>query len=121
MPATTDRRLLKREVAELLGVTPARVSQLVRDGHLRPEADGRILESEVDRCRRCEPIRWQMPCLKSGRRSAAKEQALADARRWVAVEVALNGYWSLSAAQWQEVAQRLFPAMKAAGLRLPTD
>jgi len=123
MPTTTtaNRLLRKCDCADALGVSRARISQLIRDGHLHPEPDGRVLESELDRCRRCEPINWQAKFMKSGRRSAATEQARSHARRWVAVEAQLQDYWPLSAGQWQEVAQQLFAAMKAAGLRLPTD
>ena len=64
--------MLKRDAAALLGVSPARVSQLIRDGHLRPEPDGSVTPAEVDRCRRCEPINWQMACARSGRRPAAR-------------------------------------------------
>jgi len=68
----TATAMLKKDAAAVLGVTPARVSQLIRDGHLHPEPDGSVTAAEVDRCRRQEPISWQMPCLKSGRRPAAR-------------------------------------------------
>lgn len=63
--------MLKKEAAALLGVTPARVSQLIAKGHLHPEPDGTISAAEVDRCRRREPINWQPPYMRSGRRPAS--------------------------------------------------
>ena len=115
-PSSTDRRLRKCDCAVALGVSRPRISQLIRDGHLHPEPDGMVLESELDRCRRCEPINWQPPFMKSGRRSPAAEQERRDARRWLQVELQLQPYWGLSAGQWREVAGRLHEAMKAAGL-----
>ena len=56
-----DTGLLQREVAELLGVSRPRVAQLVKAGHLRRNAAGRIDPAEVERCRRKEPIAWQNP------------------------------------------------------------
>ena len=53
--------LLQREVAELLGVSRPRVAQLVKAGHLRRNAAGRIDPAEVERCRRKEPIAWANP------------------------------------------------------------
>jgi transcriptional regulator with XRE-family HTH domain len=53
--------LLQREVAELLGVSRPRVAQLVKAGHLRRNAAGRIDAAEVERCRRKEPIAWANP------------------------------------------------------------
>jgi hypothetical protein len=56
-----DTGLLQREVAELLGVSRPRVAQLVKAGHLRRNAAGRIDPAEVERCRRKEPIAWANP------------------------------------------------------------
>jgi DNA-binding transcriptional regulator YdaS (Cro superfamily) len=71
--STTSRSaMLKKDAAAMLGVSPSRVSQLIRHGHLRPEPDGTITPEEVERCRRQEPIGWQPPYLKSGRRPAAR-------------------------------------------------
>ena len=71
--STTSRSaMLKKDAASLLGVSPSRVSQLIRHGHLRPEPDGTITAAEVERCRRQEPIGWQPPYLRSGRRPAAR-------------------------------------------------
>jgi transcriptional regulator with XRE-family HTH domain len=53
--------LLQREVAKLLGVSRPRVAQLVKAGHLRRNAAGRIDPAEVERCRRKEPIAWANP------------------------------------------------------------
>ena len=53
--------LLQREVAELLGVSRPRVAQLLKAGHLRRNAAGRIDPAEVERCRRQEAIAWQHP------------------------------------------------------------
>ena len=53
--------LLQREVAELLGVSRPRVAQLLKAGHLRRNASGKIDAAEVERCRRKEPIAWQNP------------------------------------------------------------
>ena len=53
--------LLQREVAELLGVSRPRVAQLLKAGHLRRNAAGKIDPAEVERCRRKEPIAWQHP------------------------------------------------------------
>ena len=63
--------MLKKEAAALLGVSPARVSQLIAKGHLHPEPDGSISPTEVERCRRREPINWQPPYIRSGRRPAS--------------------------------------------------
>jgi hypothetical protein len=56
-----DTGLLQREVAELLGVSRPRVAQLLKAGHLRRNAAGRIDPAEVERCKRREPIAWQNP------------------------------------------------------------
>ena len=53
--------LLQREVAELLGVSRPRVAQLLKSGHLRRNASGRIDPAEVERCKRQEPIAWAHP------------------------------------------------------------
>lgn len=65
--------MLKKAAAMLLGVSPARVSQLIRDGHLHPEEDGNLTYEEVERCRCQEPIAWQMACARSGRRPAQRK------------------------------------------------
>ena len=53
--------LLQREVAELLGVSRPRVAQLLKAGHLRRNASGKIDPAEVERCKRQEAIAWQHP------------------------------------------------------------
>ena len=77
--------MLKRQAAELLGVTPARVSQLIRDGYLKPSPDGSITAAAVEHCRRHAPIAWQVSGLKSGRRSAAQAERERLDRLWYAV------------------------------------
>jgi hypothetical protein len=90
--------MLKREAAEMLGITPARVSQLIRDKHLRPDPDGSISVGEVERCRRESAINWQSPGMKSGRKSAAQHERERRDRLWYAVASKLrgNGYSSWS-------------------------
>jgi hypothetical protein len=56
-----DTGLLQREVAELLGVSRPRVAQLVKAGHLRRNAAGRIDPAEVERCRQKAAVAWQNP------------------------------------------------------------
>ena len=53
--------LLQREVALILGVSRPRVAQLLKAGHLRRNAAGKIDPAEVERCRRQEAIAWQHP------------------------------------------------------------
>jgi excisionase family DNA binding protein len=61
--------VLKKQAAELLGVSPQRISQLIRDGHLRPERDGSITREEVERCRQKAAVAWRPPYMdKGGRR-----------------------------------------------------
>jgi hypothetical protein len=49
-----------------------RMSQPVRDGHLKPSADDSINAKAVENCRRHAPVAWQVSALKSGRKSAAQ-------------------------------------------------
>ena len=86
--------MLKRQAAELLGVTPARVSQLIRDGYLRPSPDGTITAEAVEHCRRHAPIAWQVSGLKSGRKSAAQHERERLDRLWYAVasKMVARGY-----------------------------
>lgn len=83
--------MLKRQAAELLGVTPARVSQLIRDGYLKPSPDGSITAAAVEHCRRHAPIAWQVSGLKSGRKSAAQAERERLNRLWYAVASKLRG------------------------------
>jgi hypothetical protein len=100
--------MLKSKAAEMLGITPARVSQLIKAGHLRPQADGSITVGEVERCRREAPVSWQSAGMKSGRKSAAQHERERRDSLWYAVSSKLRGrgYSSWSYAQvrqtWQD-------------------
>ena len=90
--------MLKKQAAELLGISPARVSQLIRDKHLTPEPDGSISPEAVEHCRRHAPIAWQVPGGKSGRKSHAQlERERLDAC-WRSVAAKLR---SLGYPEWQ--------------------
>jgi hypothetical protein len=88
--------MLKRQAAELLRVSPARVSQLIRDGHLKPSPDGSITAAAVEHCRQHAPVAWQVPSAKSGRKSAAQVERERIDRLWwlVAAKMAGKGYQS---------------------------
>ncbi len=60
--------MLKREAAALLGVSPQRISQLIRDGHLRQEPDGMITREEVERCRQKAAVAWRPSYMDRGGR-----------------------------------------------------
>jgi hypothetical protein len=100
--------MLKSKAAEMLGVSPARVSQLIRDGHLHPQADGTITAAEVERCRRDAPVSWQSTGMKSGRKSAAQHERERKDLLWYNIGVKLRGrgYQSWTSAQirqaWQD-------------------
>jgi len=83
--------MLKRQAAEMLGVTPARVSQLIRDGYLVPERDGSVTVAEVERCKRNAPVAWQSQSMKSGRKSAAQHERERRDSLWYAVASKLRG------------------------------
>ena len=83
--------MLKRQAAELLGVSPARVSQLIRDGYLKPSPDGSITAAAVEHCRRHAPVAWQVPGMKSGRKSAAQAEGERRDRLWRAVASKMAG------------------------------
>jgi hypothetical protein len=83
--------MLKRQAAELLGVSPARVSQLIRDGYLKPSPDGSITAAAVEHCRRHAPVAWQIPGAKSGRKSAAQAELERKDRLWRAVAAKMVG------------------------------
>ena len=88
--------MLKTQAAARLGVTKARVSQLIRDGHLRPDDQGLITAQELQRFKREAPIKFQHPGCRSGRRSAAQRQAEAEAAAWSRVAFDLHGLgWKL--------------------------
>jgi hypothetical protein len=84
--------MLKKEAAALLNVTPARVSQLIKSGDLRPEPDGSVTAFEVERVRRSLP--WQPDGFKSGRKSAAQYEQERQERLWylVAQKLRALGY-----------------------------
>jgi hypothetical protein len=100
--------MLKVKAAEMLGISPARVSQLIKAGHLRPEPDGSISVAEVERCKRQAPVHWQSAGMKSGRKSAATHERERRDSLWYAVAMRLRGrgYSSWSSAQirqaWQD-------------------
>jgi hypothetical protein len=90
--------LLQREAAALLGVSRPRVAQLVKAGHLRRNAAGRIDPAEVERCRRQEPIAWanppalppQAPAAAPAHRDDRELQRLQDReQRWISASTEL--------------------------------
>jgi hypothetical protein len=83
--------MLKKQAAQMLGITPARISQLIRDKHLRPEPDGSITVGEVERCRRHAPVAWQSAAMRSGRKSAAQHERERKDSLWYAVASKLRG------------------------------
>jgi len=99
--------MLKVKAAEMLGVSPARVSQLIKAGQLRPEPDGSVSAAEVARCRRESAIHWQSPGMKSGRKSAAQRERERKILLWYNVGVKLRGrgYSGWSSAQIRETWQ----------------
>jgi hypothetical protein len=100
--------MLKKQAAEALGISPARVSQLIRDGHLHPQADGTITVAEVERCKREAPVHWQSAGMRSGRKSAAQLERERKDLLWYNIGVKLRGrgYNSWTYAQirgaWQD-------------------
>ena len=86
--------MLKRQAAESLGVSPARVSQLIRDGYLKPSPDGSITAAAVEHCRQHAPVAWQPAGIRSGRRSAAQAERERLDRLWYAVasKMVARGY-----------------------------
>jgi hypothetical protein len=99
--------MLKVKAAEMLGVSPARVSQLIKNGHLHPQADGSITVSEIERCRREAPVSWQSAGMKSGRKSAAQHERERKDLLWYNIGVKLRGrgYPSWTSAQIREAFQ----------------
>ena len=65
-PADPDL-LRKCDAAVVLGVSRSRITQLIRNGHLRPRPDGLVTAAEVDRCRRQE-VAWQPDYMKTNYR-----------------------------------------------------
>jgi hypothetical protein len=99
--------MLKKQAAEALGISPARVSQLIKAGQLRPEPDGSVTVAEVERCRRESAIHWQSAGLRSGRRSAAQLERERKDLLWYNIGVKLRGrgYNSWTYAQIREAWQ----------------
>ena len=118
MGQSANGRLLKKDAATLLGVTPARISQLIRDGYLRPDPDGLITPEEVARCKREAPVAWQLPGYKSGRPSDAELRERSTWRGWAQVEgqLARDG-WTLRSDQ----ARELWPLFRSAVARWAPD
>lgn len=83
--------MLKRQAAELLGVSAARVSQLIANGHLKRSPDGSITAAAVEHCRQHAPVAWQVPSAKSGRKSAAQAERERRDRLWHAVASKMAG------------------------------
>jgi len=86
--------VLNKEAVELLGVSPARVSQLICDGYLTPEPDGSVTASAGEHCRRHPPSAWQSAGVRSGRRSAAQAERDRLDQLWyiVASKMAAAGF-----------------------------
>ena len=99
--------MLKKQAAEALGISPARVSQLIKAGQLRPEPDGSVTAAEVERCRREASVSWQTAGVKSGRKSAATHERERKDLLWYNIGVKLRGrgYNSWTNAQIRETWQ----------------
>jgi hypothetical protein len=115
--------MLKRQAAELLGVSPARVSQLIRDGYLRPSPDGSITAAAVEHCRQHAPVAWQVPGLKSGRKSAAQAERERLNRLWhaVAAKMAGKGYQGWQAWHCRDTFRDLKACISVVDQRLMGD
>jgi DNA-binding transcriptional regulator YdaS (Cro superfamily) len=115
--------MLKRQAAELLGVSPARVSQLIRDGYLSPSTDGSITAAAVEHCRQHAPVAWQVPGLKSGRKSAAQAERERLNRLWhaVAAKMAGKGYKDWQAWHCRDTFRDLKACIGAVDQRLMGD
>jgi hypothetical protein len=64
--------ILKKEAAELLGVSAGRVSHLIRDGVLQEVEGRRLSRAQVLEVKAKAAIRWQVEGVKSGRRKQAE-------------------------------------------------
>ena len=115
--------MLKKEAAELLGVTPARVSQLIRDGFLKTSHDGSVSAAAVEHCRRHAPVAWQVPGAKSGRRSAEQAQRERMDQLWcaVAAKMAAAGYRDWQAWDCRHAFRALKRSINAVDRRLMGD
>ena len=107
--------MLKSKAAELLGISPARISQLIKAGHLHPQADGSISVSDVERCRREAPVSWQSAGMKSGRKSAAQHERERKDLLWHNISSKLRGrgYAQWSSAQVRETWRDFRAAIRA--------
>lgn len=63
-----DDAILKREAAEILGVSPGRVSQLITAGVLQEVAGRKLSRAQVLQAKANAAIRWHTPGVKSGPR-----------------------------------------------------
>ena len=115
--------MLKKEAAELLGVTPARVSQLIRDGYLKPSPDGSVSAAAVEHCRQHAPVAWQVPGAKSGRRTSAQAERERLDQLWhaVAAKMAAAGYRDWQAWHCRDTFRALKRCINAVDGRLMGD
>jgi hypothetical protein len=115
--------MLKVKAAEMLGITPARVSQLIKAGHLHPQADGSLTVAEVERCRREAAVNWQSAGMKSGRKSAAQHERERRDSLWYAVASKLRGqgYSSWQYSQVRETWRDFRAAIRAVAPELMED
>jgi DNA-binding transcriptional regulator YdaS (Cro superfamily) len=115
--------MLKKQAAELLGVSPARVSQLIRDGYLSPEPNGSVTAAAVEHCRRHAPIAWQPAGVRSGRRSAAQTERDRLDQLWyvVATKMAAAGYEGWQAWHCRDTWRDLKRCIQAVDARLMGD
>ena len=115
--------MLKRQAAESLGVSPARVSQLIRDGYLKPSPDGSITAAAVEHCRQHAPVTWQVPGAKSGRKSAAQAERERKDRLWraVAAKMASKGYQGWQSWHCRDTYRDLKACISAVDQRLMGD
>lgn len=115
--------MLKRQAAESLGISPARVSQLIRDGHLKPSSDGSITAAAVEHCRQHAPVAWQPAGIRSGRRSAAQAERERLDQLWycVATKMAAAGYKGWQAWHCRATFRDLKRSIEAVDGRLMED
>ena len=115
--------MLKRQAAESLGVSPARVSQLIRDGYLKPSPDGSITAAAVEHCRQHAPVAWQPAGIRSGRRSAAQveRERLDQLLYAVATKMAAAGYKGWQAWHCRDTFRDLKRCIQAVDQRLIGD
>jgi len=99
------------------------VSQLIRDGYLKPSPDGSITAAAVEHCRRHAPVAWQIPGAKSGRKSAAQAERERLDQLWyaVAAKMAGKGYKDWQAWHCRDTWRDLKRCIKAVDGRLLGD